>query len=77
MSDLPIIELRRIEASVIKPIYEEMVRAFGETAAREVLEKAIRQNAIEHGRGLAEQEAGEADIAAFARLLPNLSLIHI
>ena len=26
MSDLPIIQLRRIEANIIRPIYEEMVR---------------------------------------------------
>jgi len=71
MADLPIIQLRRIEANVIKPIYEEMVETFGETAAREVLDRAIRRNAIEHGQGLAEREKGPADLAAFARLLPN------
>ena len=71
MHDLPIIQLRRIEANVIKPIFEEMVRSFGEAAAREVLERAIRRNAIEHGQGLAEREEGAADLAAFARLLPN------
>lgn len=71
MNDLPIIQLRRIEASVIKPIYEEMVRAFGEAAARDVLDKAIRRNAIEYGQGLAAREEGAADLPAFARLLPN------
>ena len=35
-TDLPIIELRRIEASIIKPLYEEMVEAFGKTEAMAV-----------------------------------------
>ena len=71
MHDLPIIQLRRIEANVIKPIYEEMVRSFGQEAARDVLAKAIRRDAIEHGESLAEREEGPADLQAFARLLPN------
>jgi hypothetical protein len=28
-TDLPILELRRIEANIIKPIYQEMVSQFG------------------------------------------------
>ena len=72
MHDLPIIELRRIEANVIKPIYEEMVRVLGREQAREILGNAIRQNAIEHGQGYAEREApGGNDLAGFARLLPQ------
>jgi hypothetical protein len=72
MDDLPIIELRRIEANVIKPIYEEMVQSLGKAKAREILGNAIRKNAIEHGRRLAEKEPpGGNDLAGFARLLPN------
>lgn len=71
MSDLPIIQLRRLEASVIRPIYEEMVRELGRDKAREILGRAITQNAIEQGRSLAEQGSGANDIAGFAALLPN------
>jgi len=72
MDDLPIIELRRIEADIVKPIYAEMVRALGRERAREILDAAIRNNAIEHGRGYAQREApGGNDLAGFARLLPH------
>jgi len=71
MSDLPIIHLRRIEANVIKPIYEEMVKELGAERAREILGKAIVQNAIEHGRELAETAGVGRDLDGFAALLPN------
>ena len=69
MQTLPIIELRRIEANIIKPIYEEMVQELGEESARRILGQAIRRNAIEQGRGLAETSAEPPGIAAFAGLL--------
>ena len=68
MQPLPIIELRRIEANIIRPIYEEMVNDLGEEAARRILGRAIRRNAIEQGRGLAEASDEPPGIAAFARL---------
>ena len=40
MQALPIIELRRIEANIIKPIYEEMVKELGEEPARRILGQA-------------------------------------
>ena len=69
MQTLPIIELRRIEANVIKPIYEEMVAELGEESARRILGRAIRRNAIEQGRSLAEASDGPPGIEAFAGLL--------
>ncbi len=72
MHDLPIITLRRIEANVIKPIYDEMVATLGREQARQILGRAIEQNAIEHGQGYAEREAdGGNDLLGFARLLPQ------
>ena len=69
MQTLPIIELRRIEANIIKPIYEEMVKELGEESARRILGRAVRRNAIEQGRSLAEASTEPAGIAAFAGLL--------
>ena len=69
MQTLPIIELRRIEANIIKPIHEEMVKELGEGPARRILGQAIRRNAIEQGRGLAEASPEPPGIAAFAGLL--------
>ena len=71
MEDLPILELRRIEANIIKPIYDEMVRALGKEQAQEILGRAIIQNAIDHGRSLAERDDVTADLRGFAALLPQ------
>ena len=69
MLELPIIELRRIEANIIKPIYEAMAAELGEEKARRILGAAIRNNAIEQGRTLAEASEGPTGIAGFAKLL--------
>ena len=37
MSEIPILELRRIEANVIKPIYEEMALEIGHEKAEKIL----------------------------------------
>ena len=37
MSEIPILELRRIEANVIKPIYEEMTLEIGHEKAEKIL----------------------------------------
>ena len=55
MADLPILELRRIEASVVKPIYEEMVASLGEGEARRILGRAIRRNAIAQAEAMAAE----------------------
>ena len=69
MSELPIIELRRIEANIIKPIYEEMAAELGEEKARRILGSAIRKAAIEQGRTLAAASGEPTGIAGFAKLL--------
>ncbi len=48
MDDLPILEVRRIEANIIKPIYEEMVRELGEERARSILATAINRDGNRH-----------------------------
>jgi len=69
MPDLPIIELRRIEANIIKPIFEEMAAELGEEKARHILGAAIRKNAIAQGRNLAQASEEPPSIAGFANLL--------
>lgn len=70
-SELPMLERRRIEAEIIKPIYEALVARFGETAAREILTAAIRQSAIAQGRALAAEGGGKTDLDSFADLVPR------
>ena len=51
MGDIPTLTKRRLQAAVIKPIYEEMVTELGDDKAQSILGNAIRKAAIE--------EAGE------------------
>lgn len=68
---LGILARRKIEAEIIKPIYEEMVARFGREAARAVLEAAITRAAIESGQRLAAAEPGPTDLSTFAALQPK------
>jgi hypothetical protein len=63
--ELGILARRKIEAAVIKPIYDEMRVAIGEQTAREILRSAIRRAAIEAGADMASRAPGEADLESF------------
>ena len=70
-ADLPIIERRRIEAEILKPVYEALVARFGEAVARDVLTEAVRASAIAQGRAFADAAGGKTDLDGFADLLPR------
>jgi hypothetical protein len=70
-TDMPILERRRIEASILKTVYEEMAAELGAERARDILGNAIRKDAIAQGRAYAEAEAGETSLAGFHALLPQ------
>lgn len=59
MQTIPVLEKRRLQAQVIKPIWEELVARVGEATARDILDKAIRKAAVEEGRALAEPASTE------------------
>jgi hypothetical protein len=46
MGDIPTLTKRRLQAAVIKPIYEEMAAVLGEETAQSILGNAIRKAAI-------------------------------
>ena len=70
-TDLPILEQRRIEANIIKPIYDEMVKRLGKDQAREILSAAITRDSVEQGQAYAKTETGENDLHGFHALLPQ------
>ncbi|MEM1198736.1 MAG: L-2-amino-thiazoline-4-carboxylic acid hydrolase [Pseudomonadota bacterium] len=70
-TDLPILEQRRIEANIIKPIYEEMVTQLGADRASDILGTAIKKNAIAQGKAYAEAARDEIDLLSFHALLPQ------
>ncbi len=70
-TDLPILEQRRIEANIIKPIFEEMVSRLGRKQAAEILNTAITRDSIAQAKAYAAAEGGEQTLASFHALLPQ------
>ena len=68
-TDLPIIDQRRIEASIVKPIYEELTRELGEDRAKRIIGAAIRKDAIAQGKAYAG--SGKTSLAGFHALFPQ------
>lgn len=68
-TDLPILEQRRIEANILKPLYEEMARELGAEKAQEILGNAVRRHSIAQAQAYAEGK--ETSLAAFHALLPQ------
>lgn len=70
-TDLPILEQRRIEANIIKPIYEEMAQRLGKNEARSILSAAITRDSVRQGQAYARAEGGEQTLESFHELLPQ------
>ncbi|MGB5212140.1 MAG: L-2-amino-thiazoline-4-carboxylic acid hydrolase [Anderseniella sp.] len=70
-TELPILEQRRIEANIIKPIYEQMKAEIGDEKARRIISAAIIKNAIEQGAAYAKTEGGTTSLESFHALLPQ------
>ena len=68
VDELGILTQRRIEAEIIKPIYDVLVREIGTQKAREVIEEAIGQAAIDAGKAFASKETEQTSIESFAAL---------
>ena len=68
-TELPIIEQRRIEAAIVKPIYEELERELGAPAARRIIGTAIRRDALAQGRTYAG--SARTSLSGFHSLLPQ------
>ena len=69
-SEPGILARRKIEAAIIKPIYDEMRRSLGEEKARAILSRAIRRAAIDAGTEFASRAKGGADLESFKAILP-------
>lgn len=68
---LPIIEQRRIEANIIKPIYDEMVDRLGKEKAQAILSAAITKDSIAHGKAYSADLEEEGKLGEFHALLPQ------
>lgn len=66
--EIGILARRRIEAGIIKPIYEEMVAAIGEHQARAIIDAAVRKAAIKAGADFAARTPGGTNLRTFQDL---------
>jgi hypothetical protein len=66
--ELGILARRRIEAEIIKPIYEILVRDYGQEKAAAVIGEAVSHAAVEAGRQFAAREPNGPDLQGFIAL---------
>jgi len=65
---LPMLEKRRIEAAIIKNVYDVLAERHGEAEAEAVISKAVIQSAIEQGKEFRRQHGSEPGLLDFAAL---------
>ena len=68
---LPMLARRRIEAEIIRPIYEGLVEKLGRREADHFLAGVIRKSAIAQGEAMAREEGDAGGLDGFAALLPR------
>ena len=66
--ELGILARRRIEAEIIKPIYEILVRDYGKQQAQAVIGEAVAGAAVAAGRQFAEREPQGPSLEGFVAL---------
>ena len=70
MDPLPILQQRRIEANILKHVYENLCERFGKEQAREIVQETVSQSAIEQGKTFADQTDGDPNLKDFYDILP-------
>ena len=70
MEPLPILQQRRIEANILKHVYENLSERFGKEQAREIVQETVSQAAIEQGKTFADQINGDPNLKDFYDVLP-------
>ena len=70
MDPLPILQQRRIEANILKHVYENLSERFGKEKAREIVQETVSQSAIEQGKTFADQIDGDPNLKDFYDILP-------
>lgn len=69
--NLPIIERRRIEAEMLRHVYDVLLESHGQDVALATLDIAVSRAAVEMGARLREQLGREPDLKDMAAILPN------
>lgn len=66
IDEMSVLDRRRIEATVLAPVFKAFSQEFGEEKTQEIMGRTIVQIAREQGRALAER-AGADDLRTFAQ----------
>ncbi len=64
-----ILEIRQIEARILKEVYDSLRERYGKAEAREILEHTISKAAIAQGKQLAELVEGKPDLDDFMNIM--------
>ena len=67
---LSMLEKRKIEAEILKEVYETLKASHGEEVARRTIAESVRRSAIEQARAFAAAAPGGPSLKAFQDVMP-------
>ena len=67
---LSMLEKRRIEAEILKEVYETLKASHGEEVAKKTIAESVRRSAIEQARAFAAAAPGGTSLKAFQDVMP-------
>jgi hypothetical protein len=67
---LSMLEKRKIEAEILKEVYETLKASHGEEVAKKTIAESVRRSAIEQARKFAEAAPGGPSLKAFQDVMP-------
>jgi hypothetical protein len=67
---LSMLEKRKIEAEILKEVYETLKASHGEAVAKKTVEESVRRSAIEQARQFAAAAPGGTSLKAFQDVMP-------
>lgn len=70
MQDMPMLQRRRIEAAILKSVYQVIQLRSGEAEARAVIGEAVSKSAIEQGKALADELGHTPSFEDFSAIMP-------
>ena len=68
--DLSMLDKRKIEAEILKEVYETLKASHGEAVARTTIAQSVRRSAIEQARQFAAAAPGGTSLKAFQDVMP-------
>jgi L-2-amino-thiazoline-4-carboxylic acid hydrolase-like protein len=67
---LSMLEKRKIEAEILKKVYETLKESHGEAVAKKTIAESVRRSAIEQARAFAAAAPGGTSLKAFQDVMP-------